>query len=179
MDLFLHIGMANGWDHVTVEARAYKQGFSSSWWGPGAAKGYYMGADAKGQTVLDAPACPWGINVPTGLATDLDVAGVVDGANTRLGSDGAGAAGSANVVASFGVRPHHDAGDYCCGFLYYESLASRYVKGTRGRVVFCHIPGETDDESLQKARNSILAVIGTAVEKVLENRTTARVFAHE
>ena len=41
------------------------------------------------------------------------------------GGGGAGAAGSANVGASFVVRPHHDAGDYCCGFLYYESLASR------------------------------------------------------
>lgn len=114
-DLILHIGMADGWDFVSCERRSYKQTFTSGWTGKLFGLGrYYMIKDVKGKTVEDAGPNPWGEEVPMGLCTGLDVDGVVEGASKVLKS-------------AFGrdVRAHEDAGTYCCGFIYYESLANK------------------------------------------------------
>ncbi|GAB7347138.1 hypothetical protein MBLNU459_g3261t1 [Dothideomycetes sp. NU459] len=182
VDLYLHIGMANGWDHVTVERRAYKQGFSSDWWGGGSSSSssagtreYYTTADNAGKTARDAGACPWGADVPVGLATGVDVDAIVAGANASLSaadgvqSDGAGVEGQGKPAPPpppLQVKPHHEAGSYCCGFIFYESLANRLVQGTRGEVMFCHVPGEFDQESLERGRDAIVAVIAAAVERL-------------
>lgn len=173
--------MANGWDFVSVERRAFRQGFSSDWWGGGSSAGsrkevkaYYTMPDNSGQTVQDAGACPWE-DVPLGLGTEVDVDGVVEGANERLESldrgeetqeEEEGKGRGKKVV----VKPHHEAGSYCCGFLYYESLANRWVKGTRGQVMFCHVPGETDKKSLEGARDAIVAIIASAAELLVKEK---------
>jgi pyroglutamyl-peptidase len=66
VDLFIHLGEARGWNFVTVERVAYKQGMSSSWWGPNEEKQYYTMADNAGLTIKDVGPCPWD-EVPMGL----------------------------------------------------------------------------------------------------------------
>lgn len=172
IDLFVHVGMANGWDFVSVERRAFRQGFSSDWWGGSPETGgseYYMIPDDKGQTVLDAGDCPWE-KVPLGLGTGVDVDEVVGGANERLDVIALGEGrGKKRVV----VEPHHEAGTYCCGYTYYESLANKWVKGTKGQVLFCHVPGEMDQESLEAGRDAIVSVIAAAVELLVKKETKA------
>lgn len=165
--------MADGWDYVSIERRAYKQGFSSTFWGKREEKAYYMLEDVAGKTVLDAPPCPWS-DVPMGLSTDLDVDAIVAAANKRLQSPAESAQTSdpskgkpANPHLQ--IKPHHEPGSYCCGFMYYESLANRFVNGTKGYVLFCHVPGDTNDASLEKAKESILAIVGGAVEEILRS----------
>lgn len=70
--------------------------------------------DVEGKTVEDSGPNPWGEEVPMGLCTGLDIDNVVEGASKVL-------------KTSFGrdVRAHEDAGTYCCGFIYYESLANK------------------------------------------------------
>lgn len=70
--------------------------------------------DAAGKTVQDAGPNPWGEEVPIGLGTGLNVDDVVENAGKVL-------------KTAFGrdVRAHEDAGTYCCGFIYYESLANK------------------------------------------------------
>lgn len=83
VDLFLHIGMADGWDFVSVERAAYKQGFSSTWWSMlESSLGYYMIPDNSGKTILDSGPCPW-IGTPTGLSTSFEVDGLVEAVKKR------------------------------------------------------------------------------------------------
>lgn len=70
--------------------------------------------DVEGKTVEDAGPNPWGEDVPMGLCTGLNVDELVEEASKVL-------------KTAFGrdVRAHEDAGTYCCGFIYYESLANK------------------------------------------------------
>ena len=67
------------------------------------------------------------------------------------------------------VKAHHEAGSYCCGFTFYESLANCYIKKRTANVLFCHVPGETDRESLERARDSVLAIIVSAVDDLVQD----------
>lgn len=171
------IGQAAGWHHVTIERRAYKQGMTSSWWNDfEETAGYYMKPDNAGQTVIDAGENVWD-RMPMGLETAFDVDELVSAANRTL--DGVAAQTAAReqrqgygLESSRGerggepllrVQPHHEAGSYCCGFTYYESLAQSYVRGIRRNVLFCHVPGETDEATLKAGRDAIVSVIEAAV----------------
>ncbi|KAI5243848.1 peptidase C15, pyroglutamyl peptidase I-like protein [Aureobasidium subglaciale] len=162
VDLILHIGMADGWDFISCERRAYKQTFTSSWGSRvlGLLGRYYMIKDFAGKTVKDAGPCPWDDDVvPMGLCTGLDVDKVVEGAGKTL-------------KGMFGrdVRGHEDGGTYCCGFIYYESLANKFTKGSTAEVLFCHVPGDLDQFSLKAGANSICAIVGAAASQILEER---------
>lgn len=62
----MHLGEARGWDFVSLERVAYKQGMSSTWWGRGEEVEYYTMPDNAGLTIGDVGPCPWG-GVPMGL----------------------------------------------------------------------------------------------------------------
>ena len=89
IDLFVHFGQASGWDFVSVERVAYRQGMTSGWWTErekgGKAGGYYMIPDDKGEVVTDAGRCPWE-GLPMGLQSALDIDAVVEGAKGVLAS---------------------------------------------------------------------------------------------
>ncbi|THW06873.1 peptidase C15, pyroglutamyl peptidase I-like protein [Aureobasidium pullulans] len=162
VDLILHMGMADGWNFISCERRAYKQTFTSCWGAAGRILGlgrYYRIKDFAGETVDDAGDCPWGEDVPMGLCTGFDVDLLVEDAGKTL-------------KESFGrdVRGHEDGGTYCCGFIYYESLANKFTKGTSAEVLFCHVPGDLDQFSLKAGANSICAIIGAAASQILEER---------
>ena len=151
IDLFLHLGMAAGWDFVSIEQKGYRQDFSWGW-GSDEKQELYRIKDAAGKTVLDAPVLPWASRVPFGLIGTLDPITMAERANKSLEgarkSDNEETPGSGGKEKSHGlsVKIHSDPGSYCCGFTYYESLANKYAKGTRGHVMFCHVPEETDQE---------------------------------
>ncbi|KAI0127698.1 hypothetical protein BJ170DRAFT_595562 [Xylariales sp. AK1849] len=190
-DLFVHLGEARGWHWVTLERVAYKQGMSSVWWNSGDEKGYYMIPDNAGLTVRDAGPCPWD-DVPMGLRSALDVDAVAEGARAILQTryqfgKGVGFSDSSyqrgdtdknraqesesKVESPIEIRPHSEGGPYCCGFINYESLANCYANKRTPNVLFCHIPGEADQRSLDRTQAAIMAIIVSAVNEVLHQRT--------
>jgi len=189
-DLFVHIGQASGWDFVSIERLAFKQGMSSNWWTAREREAYYMIPDNAGKTVEDAGRCPWD-GVPMALQTCLDVDKIAAGANSiletgyRFGEPFSSAAATDRAIyqaaggdransqahlSPIKVKPHNEGGPYCCGFIHYESLANCYVQGRPGVVLFCHVPEQLDIESLQRARDAILAVIVSAVNELIQRR---------
>lgn len=176
VDLIVHLGMADGWDFISVERSAYKQGFSSSWWGPLESKmGYYMIPDNAGRTILNAGPCPW-LTTPMGLQTAFDVDNLVANANMRLHQYSSIADPLTGVSRSkhIPVKAHAEPGSYCCGFIYYESLAHCWIREKDPDVLFCHVPGYKDDGSLRDARDAIIAVIKEAVTQLLARKESTR-----
>ncbi|KAF4551892.1 Hypothetical protein D9617_12g037820 [Elsinoe fawcettii] len=164
-DLYLHIGMAYGWDFVSVERAAYQQIMTSSW-AKNAHKrtGYYTTEDNAGKTVDDLGANPW-TGVPIGLAPCFDIDATIEGAKTVLRSQ---SVFSDSKEAEIVIKQHEEAGTYCCGFIYYESMATKWKKKEKANVLFCHVPAETDKESLYRARDAIVAVIASATDQLLK-----------
>ncbi|PVH80970.1 hypothetical protein DL98DRAFT_515098 [Cadophora sp. DSE1049] len=164
--------MADGWEWYTVEERAFKEGMSSTWWGESAQKGYYMVLDDAGETVLDIKGEDEGTweGSPMGLVTGVDVEKVVGDAKRAVN------AGSVeqkqNVDGEEGgklkvqIIPHFEAGNYCCGFIYYESLATCLKRKLDTKVVFCHVPGWRGVERLKRGADVVCAIIGAICNQI-------------
>lgn len=174
VDLFLHIGMADGWDFVSIERSAYKQGFSSDWCGVlGRVAGYYYIPDNASQTILNTGPCPW-LTTPMGLSTSFNVDAMVGGANARLEAGSVSQHQSAKPRSEILIKAHDEPGSYCCGFMYYESLANCFVREKTPEVLFCHVPSYLDTASLERGRDCIVAVIEQAVKQLVQRRRTSR-----
>ncbi|MCJ1392818.1 hypothetical protein MMC18_005689 [Xylographa bjoerkii] len=194
--LILHLGMADGWDFYTIERYAYKEGFTSSWSGAaGIGKGYYcLVEDEAGKTAEDITEAEgkglW-LNMPMGLNPSLDVDRVakksmeilkLDETETKLATYDSSKRGvdhtafqdtitDVNLGESANVVTHDEAGYYCCGFTYYESLATSLRRRKQKiHVLFSHVPGESDKRSLEKGRDAVLAIIGAACDQVVDRR---------
>ena len=194
--LMLHLGMADGWDFYTVERFAYQEGFTSSWSGMSrSGKGYYCQIeDESGKTaedITEAEGKGMWLNMPMGLSPSLDVDGVVtksmeilkvDETETTLAAYEISRNGidhtalqdtipSVTLGNTANVVPHHEPGCYCCGFTYYESLATALTRPKRDiHVLFTHVPGESDERSLQRGRSAVLAIIGAACVQMADQR---------
>ena len=64
------------------------------------------------------------------------------------------------------VIPHFEAGFYCCGFVYYESLATVRRRNIDADVLFTHVPGWRDAERLERGVDAICAIIGAACKQI-------------
>ena len=64
------------------------------------------------------------------------------------------------------VRLNPDAGNFLCGFMYYNSLAVYHEsKGDERPVVFCHVPDLSHSlEKFTEGRGAIIALIQALVE---------------
>ncbi|KAH6717657.1 hypothetical protein BKA61DRAFT_732107 [Leptodontidium sp. MPI-SDFR-AT-0119] len=164
LDAIVHLGMADGWEWYTVEERAFKEGMSSTWWGESAEAGYYMVLDDAGETVLDIKGEDEGMweDSPVGIMTRLDVDRAVRDAKRAVDSDCVDDLKKVDVNKKLKVQiiPHFEAGNYCCGFIYYESLATCLKRKLDTKVVFCHVPGWRDEERLKRGADVVCAVIG-------------------
>ncbi|KAH8662471.1 hypothetical protein BX600DRAFT_513303 [Xylariales sp. PMI_506] len=192
VDLFIHLGEARGWPFVTIERAAYKQGMSSVWWAPKDEIKYYTTLDDAGLRADDVGPCPWD-QVPMGLQSALDVDTVADGARNILTTryQFAGAPAGTNLAlpttttspdpqsprgpaqdarGPIEIKPHNEGGPYLCGFVNYESLANCYVNKRRANVLFCHVPGEADPQSLGRTREGLLAIIVSAANAVAQQK---------
>ena len=57
------------------------------------------------------------------------------------------------------ARPSNDAGHYLCDFIYYASLAHFYKAGGERPVMFLHVPGEAEEEDIERGREVAIALI--------------------
>ena len=64
------------------------------------------------------------------------------------------------------IAPHFEAGQYLCGFLFYESLATVRKRRLDTKVIFCHVPGWEDSERLERRADAICAVIGAVCKQI-------------
>ncbi|KAK0127873.1 hypothetical protein ONS96_007374 [Cadophora gregata f. sp. sojae] len=172
LDAIVHLGMADGWDWYTVEKRAFKEGMSSTWWGESAREGYYMVLDDAGKTVLDIKGKDKGIweGSPMGLMTGVNVEKVAGDASRAINADSAKGiqdlGGQEKEKLKVQIIPHIEAGNYCCGFIYYESLATCLKRKLDTKVVFCHVPGWRDYERLKRGSDVVCAVIGAICNQI-------------
>ncbi|PGH19233.1 hypothetical protein AJ80_04098 [Polytolypa hystricis UAMH7299] len=61
------------------------------------------------------------------------------------------------------VRLSDDAGRYLCEFITYTSLARALREGHKGAVVFLHVPGWTDEDSVETGRDVAVALVRALV----------------
>lgn len=168
LDVVLHLGMADGWEWFAIERYAFKEGFTSDFdTSLGLKRGYYTMLDDAGKTAEDITKEEgrgiWDV-LPVGLTTNVDVDRAVRDVKRLLHKEERDdemvslpvSKGNPDVIA------HHEAGAYCCGFIYYESLASRKTRGLDTKVIFTHVPGWRDNRRLAKGANAVCAIIGAA-----------------
>lgn len=162
-DLYVHLGRASVFDYVSVERAAFRQDMTSNFWQgarPGTSREYYSYPASDGKNVNDIGPCPWtDLGAPLGLSPAVDTMTVVENATEIL---------SANKEVTskrLTIKEHFEAGYFGCGFVFYESMANRDVKGKEINVLFCHVPGSTEKEELERARDAVVAVIVAAAKE--------------
>jgi hypothetical protein len=74
--------------------------------------------------------------------------------------------GPGSPKLTMSVRPHMEAGFYCCGFIYYESLATCWERKLNTPVIFTHVPGWKDPERLDRGAETICAIIGSVCSQI-------------
>jgi pyroglutamyl-peptidase len=72
------------------------------------------------------------------------------------------------------VRPSEDAGRYLCDFIYYSSLAHLWKAGSERRVVFFHVPVESDDAAIARGRDVLIEL----VKALVQSRKMAKLVQH-
>ncbi len=153
-DVILHIGLAAGRKFFAVEQSAL-------------ARGYGKIPDVNGEKFPDAfmeerfpPA-----QFPNKLTTSFDTEDVLARWRENLGYTPLDDA--ARMVSGYSdVRIHPDAGNFLCGFMYYNSLAVYHkAKGDERPVVFLHVPDlSTSKEKLEQGIQVTVALIKALVE---------------
>ena len=157
--------MADIWEWYSVEERAYNERFTSNWWGGREEGGYYLVPDARGETVRDIT-----IDGGKGKWDDMPLGLKAAGVNVRIVVD------DVRKVVNFereeegkervDVISHDEAGNYLCGFVFYESLATCRKRGLSTRVLFCHVPGWKDRKRLERGADFVCAVIGAVCRQI-------------
>jgi len=142
IDLVLHIGMASGRRHYTIERYGHRDNYGTN-------------RDLDGKVLsLDAGERSFG-DCPSRMTTSLDYEDVLRRWQEAIAHVPAGS-------AAYGAdcRPSDDAGHYLCDYTYFNSLAwfGRRNKRMEGGaykdrpVLFLHVPAESDPDMLEKGR---------------------------
>ena len=178
LDLVLHLGMADGWEWFTIEGYAFKEGFTSDFDSSTRhQEGYYHILDDAGKTVSDITKSEgkgvWDA-LPVGLAPNINVDQAVQDATRLLKKEDADRTSVPASERNPDVIAHHEAGDYCCGFIYYESLANCKTRGVDTRVVFTHVPGWRDSKRLEGGSHAVCAIIGSVCLQISKQETHIR-----
>jgi pyroglutamyl-peptidase len=66
------------------------------------------------------------------------------------------------------VRVSDDAGRYLCDFIYYTSLVEFWRQEKDMKVLFVHVPGDTDDAAIDRGRAVIVGLVWAMVESWME-----------
>jgi len=138
IDFMVHIGMAAGRDYYSVERRGHRDGYDLR--------------DVDGRLLSD-----YGLEdawkeekCPVDIETDVDMDDVWWKWKTAMpGVD---------------VRPSEDAGRYLCDFIYYCSLSHLWKKKEPRRVVFFHVPVDSDGVAVEKGKDVAVELIRALVE---------------
>jgi pyrrolidone-carboxylate peptidase len=152
-EIVLHIGLAAGRQFFALEQGSH-------------AKGYFQIPDVDGQRFSDASAeekFP-SSNFPSALETSFDTADVLKRWRAGLGCDLSDS--SSGAASRPDVQISHDAGNFLCGFIYYNSLAHFHAINENERpVAFMHVPDLSDsEEKMREGRDVAIALIKALVE---------------
>ncbi|EUC48440.1 hypothetical protein COCMIDRAFT_87368 [Bipolaris oryzae ATCC 44560] len=135
-DIILHIGLAAGRNYYAIE-----QGSRS--------RGYGNIADVDRQRFddesaeLQFPASKF----PSMLSTGFDTTDVLACWKESLKSPSSSSVSEIGSTKGPDVRISTDAGNFLCGFIYYNSLAHYYsIKEDERPVIFLHVPDLTSSE---------------------------------
>jgi pyroglutamyl-peptidase len=168
-DYIFHIGMAGGRDYYALETRAHRDGYRIR--DVDGRDGYIDGeyrwkkeVRADGEFLPDVLECGWNIG-------DVE----------RRWRQDLGLEEEKKEFDEPRVKMSIDAGRFLCDFIFYESLSVQWKKGRDrvGKVCFFHVPGEADEENVQKgvrvAEAAIRSVVGSWEEgKRREGRIVER-----
>ncbi|KAH8591326.1 hypothetical protein B0O99DRAFT_471646, partial [Bisporella sp. PMI_857] len=142
IDYMVHIGMASGRRYYSVERRGHRDGY-----GMKDVDNEYLGDTER--RVVEGKDWIWD-GLPSELPSDLDVDDVWRRWRLALPEDD--------------VRVSEDAGRYLCDFIYYSSLAELEKKKEERRVVFLHVPVESDAESIARGTEVMIELIRAIVQ---------------
>ena len=164
-DYIVHIGMAGGRDHYTLETCAHREN--------------YRVRDVDNCDGYLAGERRWRIEgFPEKLEGLWHGKDVLSRWREELTDE--------SEKALPDVRLSHDAGRFLCEFIYYESLSVRFQQtraglldahgnSREGKVCFLHVPGETDEQNLatgaQIAEAAIRSVVGSWEEGMRKKRS--------
>lgn len=157
-DIVLHIGLAAGRKFFALEQGAHGRGFDKI---PDVDGERFSDGDAESRF----PAAKF----PTVLKTSFDTPDVLSRWKANLGY--ACVDGDPVVESLPDVRLSPDAGNFLCGFLYYNSLAHCFsIKEEERPVVFMHVPDLSQSESkLREGWEVTVALIKALVESKRKN----------
>ena len=152
-DIILHIGLAAGRSYYAIEQSADGRGYSQI-------------ADVDGQRFPDSaaeshfPSSKYPVKLSTSFATS-DVLARWKGNLGYTSVDG--------TKADEGcpdVRISHDAGNFLCGFIYYNSLAHYFgIREDERPVIFLHVPDlSKSEDALREGWEVAVALIKALVE---------------
>ncbi|KAF2257721.1 pyroglutamyl peptidase-like protein type I [Lojkania enalia] len=163
-DIILHIGLAAGRDFFTLEQGAHRRGYGEI-------------PDVDGEKFVDEVAderFPPAIYPPL-LQTCFDTETALKRWKDNLGYS---AFSSRPEEGKPDVRLSPDAGNFLCGFIYYNSLAHYYTLNENERpVAFLHVPDLSDgkgklDVGRRVAIGLIRALVVAKKERGIGNRVT-------
>jgi pyroglutamyl-peptidase len=152
-DIILHIGLAAGRRFFALEQGSHASGYSRI-------------PDVDGEQFSDTEAAERfpKAQFPPVLETSFDTADVLERWCAGLGCDASGSSHGAPKHPD--VRISHDAGNFLCGFIYYNSLAHFHAISEKERpVAFMHVPDLSDsEEKMREGRNVTIELIKALVE---------------
>ncbi|KAI1956839.1 hypothetical protein LOZ58_006060 [Ophidiomyces ophidiicola] len=169
-DLIVHIGMASTRHYYSAEAAAHRDGYQVTdvdgqvgyedgelvWKREGLPKVLQPGPAATEISCIASPSTP---AAATGLSdSKFPISVHPFRPDSKL----------LETWRSFAppeadVRISEDAGRYLCEFIYYASLAYLYKEGIVRNAIFFHVPGWTDDASVESGRDILIGLIKALV----------------
>lgn len=156
IDYMIHIGMATGRKYYSVERRGHRDG--------------YLMKDVDGELLEDTERRKiegedwvW-YGLPGEILSDTNIDDIWRRWRTAL--------------PDYDIRVSEDAGRFLCDFIYYSSLAHLQKKGEDKRVVFLHVPVDSDDASVQAGVDITIELIRAMVQsgrmkKILQQGTAS------
>jgi pyroglutamyl-peptidase len=160
IDYAVHIGMASGRKFYSVERRGHRDG--------------YVMRDVDNEFLGDAERRKregtdwiWN-NVPEELLSSVTIDDVWRRWRTALPVCVSVGCSGMWTMLTFGqdvdIRVSEDAGRYLCDFIYFSSLAYLTKKEEERRVVFLHVPVDSDEAALNTGTEVALELIRAMVQ---------------
>ena len=137
IDYMIHIGMATSRKFYSVERRGHRDGYEMR-----DVDGELLSDTEEGKQEWDG--------LPKELHTDVNV----DDVWQRWRA----------AIPDADIRISEDAGRYLCDYIYYSSLAQLFRKDEERRVVFLHVPVESNDAAVKAGVEITLELIRALVQ---------------
>jgi hypothetical protein len=154
-DIILHIGLAAARGFYAIECGAHSRGYAKTTDVDGA-----LFPDSATSSLFPSP------HYPTVLHTGFNTTDVLSRWKAALGYSNPDASSQIEDLPDVRINP--DAGNFLCGFIYYNSLARYYdLHGFKGErpVVFMHVPDLSGSEAkLREGWEVAVALIKALVE---------------